>query len=108
MSEPELAFDTVHPSGHVLFRSCRGGYLHSVALTEAAMETDARTLADAIVRVADVSFLKAALEVRGEIVAAGYTPSAALPTAHDLDVATEKLLAHRLSRRDGDDNGSRS
>jgi hypothetical protein len=106
MSEPNLAFDTVHPSGHILFRSCRGGYLHSVALTEAAMDTDARTLAEAIVLAADASFLKAALEVRGEIVAAGHTPSAALPTAHDCEVATEKLLAHRLRRRDGHDTST--
>lgn len=100
MTEPNPAFDTVHPSGHILFRSCRGGYLHSVALTEAAMDTDAETLAAAIVLAADVSFLRAALEIRGEIVMAGHTPSAALPTARDLDVATEELLAHKLNRRD--------
>ncbi len=102
MTEPNPAFDTAHPSGHILFRSCRGGYLHSVALTEAAMDTDARTLAEAIVLTADVSFLKAALEVRGEIVTAGQTPSAAMPTADDLELATAKLLAHQLRRR-GDD-----
>ncbi|MGH3563287.1 MAG: DUF2694 family protein [Mycobacterium sp.] len=106
MTEPNPAFDTVHPSGHILFRSCRGGYLHSVALTEPAMNTDARTLAEAIVLVADVSFLKAALEVRGEIVAAGHTPSAALSTVHDLDMATAKLLAHQLHRRGGKDDSA--
>lgn len=100
MSESDPAFDAAHPSGHLLFRSCRGGYLHSVALTEAAMDTDAQTLAEAIVLAADVSFLRAALEVRSEIVAAGHTPSAALPTPHDLDVAAEWLLAHQLHRRD--------
>lgn len=100
MTRPDPAFDTTHPSGHVLFRSCRGGYLHSVVLTEAAMDTDAATLADAITWAADVSFLKAALEVRDEIVAAGHTPSAALPTAHDLHLATERLLGHQLHRRD--------
>lgn len=101
MTGPDPAFDTVHPSGHILFRSCRGGYLHSVALTEAAMDTDAGTLAEAILLAADVSFLKAALEVRSEIVAAGHTPSAALPTSYDLDTAAERLLAHRLQRRNG-------
>lgn len=101
MSEPEPEFDAVHPSGHVMFRSCRGGYLHSVALTEAALDTDASTLAEAIMRTADVSFLKAALQVRGEIVAQGHTPSAAVPTAHDLVIAAEKLLEHQLPRRDG-------
>ncbi|HET9876960.1 MAG TPA: DUF2694 family protein [Mycobacterium sp.] len=101
MSEPNPAFDAVHPSGHVLVRSCRGGYLHSVALTEPAMDTDAGTLAEAILLAADVSFLKAALEIRDEIVAAGHTSSATLPTVHDLDMAAEKLLAHQLRRRDG-------
>lgn len=96
MTEPNPAFDTAHPSGDVLFRSCRGGYLHSVALSEAAMAADVRRLAEAIVLVADVSFLKAALEIRGEIVTAGHAPSAAVPTNEDLRVATDRLLQHRL------------
>jgi hypothetical protein len=99
MTYANPAFDTVHPSGHILVRSCRGGYMHSVALSEAAMETDAETLAEGILLTADVSCLKALLEVRGEIVAAGHTPSAKVPTRSDLDVAIEKLLAHRLPRR---------
>lgn len=99
MTDPNPAFDTVHPSGGILFRSCRGGYAHSVALSESAMETDADTLAEAILLTADVSYLKAVLEVREEIVAAGYTPSAEVPTPHDLDVAIEKLVAHQLHRR---------
>lgn len=103
MTAPDPDFDTGHPSGQLLVRSCRGGYLHSVALTEAAMDTDAGTLAQAVLLTADVSFLKAALEIRGEIVAAGHTPSAALPTAADLDLATETLRAHRLGRRRSDD-----
>jgi hypothetical protein len=97
--EANPAFDTVHPSGHILVRSCRGGYMHSVTLSEAAMETDAETLARGILLTADVSCLKALLEVRGEIVAAGHTPSAEVPTSHDLNEAIEKLLAHRLRRR---------
>lgn len=100
MTTANPAFDTVHPSGHILVRSCRGGYMHSVALSEAAMETDAETLAEGILLTADVSCLKALLEVRHEIIAAGHTPSAEVPSAHDLDAAIEKLLAHRLRRRD--------
>jgi hypothetical protein len=101
MTEADSAFDTVHPSGHILVRSCRGGYMHSVALSDAAMSTDAESLAQAILLTADVSFLKAVMEVRGEIVAAGYTPSAEVPTAEDLDIAIETLVAHELPRRDG-------
>jgi Protein of unknown function (DUF2694) len=103
MTDANPAFDTVHPSGHILVRSCRGGYLHSVALSEAAMETDAATLARGILLTADVSYLKALMEVRSEIVAAGYTPSAEVPTTHDLDVAIEKLLAHQLQRPESAD-----
>jgi hypothetical protein len=103
MTEANPAFDTVHPSGHILVRSCRGGYMHSVTLSEAAMSTDAETLAHGILLTADVSHLKALMEVRGEIVAAGYTPSAEVPTTHDLDVAIEKLVAHELQCRDGAD-----
>jgi hypothetical protein len=33
-------------------------------------------------------------------VAAGHTPSAEVPTAQELDAAIDKLLAHRLRRRD--------
>jgi hypothetical protein len=100
MTEADSAFDTVHPSGHILVRSCRGGYMHSVALSDAAMSTDADSLAQAILLTADVSFLKAVMEVRSEIVAAGYTPSAEVPTAEDLDIAIETLVAHELPRRD--------
>jgi hypothetical protein len=100
MTEADPAFDTVHPSGHILVRSCRGGYMHSVTLSDAAMNTDAKTLAQGILLTADVSYLKAVMEVRGEIVAAGYTPSAEVPTARDLDMAIERLVAHELHRRD--------
>ena len=40
MTDANPAFDTVHPSGHILVRSCRGGYMHSVALSAEAMDTD--------------------------------------------------------------------
>jgi hypothetical protein len=101
MTDANPAFDTVHPSGHILVRSCRGGYIHSLALSEAAMDTDAGTLAQGILLTADVSYFKALMEVRGEIVAAGHTPSAEVPTPHDLDLAIEKLLTHELRRRQG-------
>jgi hypothetical protein len=74
--------------------------MHSVALSEEAMGTDAETLAQGILLTADVSCLKALLQVRDEILAAGHTPSAEVPTPYDLDVAIEKLLAHKLRRRD--------
>lgn len=100
MTDANPAFDTVHPSGHILARSCRGGYMHSVALSAEAMDTDAETLAEGILLTADVSCLKALLEVREEIVAAGHTPSTAVPTSYELDAAIEKLLSHKLRRRD--------
>lgn len=103
MTEANPAFDTVHPSGHILVRSCRGGYMHSVKLSEVAMASDAETLAQGILLTADVSYLKALMEVRCEIVAAGYTPSAEVPTSRDLDVAIDKLVAHELQHRDGTD-----
>jgi hypothetical protein len=94
---PNPAFDAVHPSGHILFRSCRGGYLHSVALSEAVMTTEAHRLAEAIRLTADVSYLKALMEVRGEILSAGHTPSAEVPTSSDFDAAVEALSDHQLS-----------
>ena len=45
MSGADPQFDAVHPSGHVLFRSSRGGYLHSVVLSEAVRDTDGQALA---------------------------------------------------------------
>ena len=96
MTEPDPEFDAVHPSGHILFRSCRGGYLHSVALAEAAMDTDAESLAHAVLLTADVSYLKALMRVRSEMIAAGHTPSADVPSERDLDAATTALQHHRL------------
>jgi Protein of unknown function (DUF2694) len=96
MTDPDQEFDAVHPSGHILFRSCRGGYLHSVTLAEAAMDTDAETLAHAVLLTADVSYLRALMQVRAEMVAAGYTPSAEVPSERDLDSATAALQDHRL------------
>lgn len=96
MTEPNPDFDTVHPSGHVVFRSCRGGYLHSVGLAEAAMDSEAQTLAEAVLLAADVSYFKAIMDVRDELVAAGQTPSGKVPTRGDLDGAVQALHDHRL------------
>jgi Protein of unknown function (DUF2694) len=103
VTEPNPDFDAMHPSGHVLIRSCRGGYLHSVALTEAAMDTDAAALAEAIRLTADVSHLMALMEVRAEILSAGHTPSAEVPTKADLEHAVARLREHPLRAADVDD-----
>ncbi len=96
MTEPDPEFDAVHPSGHILFRSCRGGYLHSVVLAEPAMDADAQTLAQGILLTADVSYLKALMQVRAEILAAGHTPSDDVAGGRDLELAAEVLRQHRL------------
>ena len=67
--EPDPAFDALHPSGAILFRSCRGGFMHSVILTEQVMEADASSLVEGILRASSVSFLKAAMQVRAEVIA---------------------------------------
>ena len=41
MSDPDPAFDAIHPSGQLMFRSSRGGCLHSVVLSDVAMTADA-------------------------------------------------------------------
>lgn len=99
MSEPDPEFDAVHPSGHVLFRSSRGGYLHSVVLSEAVADADAQALAEAVLRTAEVSHLKAVMQVRREIIDAGFSPSAGLPTPADLSRCEAELAEHRLTER---------
>lgn len=101
MTDPQAEFDALHPSGHLLFRSCRGGYLHSVTVTEAAMDTDAQSLAQGILLTANVSYLRALIAVRGEIIAVGHTPSAEVPSEGDLGSALAELAGHRLPRREG-------
>lgn len=96
MTEPNPDFDVLHPSGHLLFRSCRGGYLHSVVLTEEAMSAPAQELARAITLAADVSHLSALMEVRSEILAAGHTPSDEVPTQRELAAARAALAEHDL------------
>lgn len=98
--QPDPAFDTVHPSGAIMFRSSRGGCLHSVTLTEQAMQSDASSLAEGILRTASVSFLRAAMEIRAEVVAAQPDEGAQdLPTKVDLDKAIEELNSHVLPYR---------
>ncbi len=89
-------FDAAHPSGHVVFRSRRGGYLDSVVIGEAAMDVDSATLARAILLAADVSYLRAAMQVRAEIVETGYSPSGEMAHAGDLEAAELALRCHRL------------
>jgi Protein of unknown function (DUF2694) len=73
--------------------------MHSVVLSEEAMDTDAETPAKDILMTTDVSCLNALLDVRDEIVAARQTPCAEVPTPHHLDAAIEKPQAHKLLRR---------
>ncbi len=98
MTLPDPGFDAVHPSGTVVFRSCRGGYLHSVALAEGALDSDAHTLAAAVLLAADVSHLKAVMSIRDEIIDAGFTPSDQIPEPGDLTRAEATLRDHRLHR----------
>lgn len=97
MSEPDPRFDAVHPSGQLMFRSCAGGYLHSVVLSEEGMDADADTLAQAVLRAAEVSHLRAVMRIRREIIESGFTPSAELPGPADLSRAEADLADHRLA-----------
>ena len=63
---------------------------------DAAVNSVYQTLAEAIVLTAEVAFLKAALEIRADMVTTGHAPSAAVPTNDDLRVATERLVEHQL------------
>lgn len=94
--EPDPEFDAVHPSGQVMFRSARGGYLHSVVLSEAVSDCDAESLADAVLRTADVSHLKAVMQIRQEIMDAGFSPSAEMASPADLQRAEARLREHEL------------
>lgn len=98
MTEPDPQFDATHPSGQVLFRSCRGGYLHSVVLGEGIADADSAALADAVLLTAQLSHLKAVMEVRQEILEAGFSPSAELPSSADLNAVESALRMHRLGR----------
>lgn len=93
---PDPEFDTVHPSGHVMFRSARGGYLHSVVLSESATDHDATDLADAVLRCAEVSHLKATMQIRREIIDAGFSPSPEMAGPADLSRAEAALRDHQL------------
>jgi hypothetical protein len=96
MSDPDPAFDAIHPSGQLMFRSSRGGCLHSVVLSDVAMTADAPTLARAVLLAADVSYLHAVMQIRQEIVDAGFTPTTDLPGTRELDTAQDALRRHRL------------
>jgi hypothetical protein len=94
--EPDPVFDAVHPTGHLMFRSARGGYLHSVVLSESVRDHDAVALADAVLMAAEVSHLKAVMQIRREITDAGFSPSAEMATPADLSRAEAALRDHRL------------
>lgn len=96
MSDPDPDFDARHPSGQVLFRSCRGGYLHSVVLGERAPEADTTDLAAGVLLTAQVSHLRAVMEVRREIIGAGFTPSGEIAGEAELERAETALREHRL------------
>lgn len=96
MTDHDPDFDTVHPSGAVRFRSARGGCLHSVTLSEAAMRTDPQTLARAVLLAAEVSHLKAVMRVRQDIIDAGFTPSPDIAGPAEMNRAHAELLGHRL------------
>ena len=97
--EPDPDFDAVHPAGHLMFRSCRGGYLYGVVLSETAMDGDGETLAEAVLRTAEVSHLKSVMRIRREIIDGGFTPTPGLPTPTDLAEAEEALRGHRFEGR---------
>jgi len=96
MSEPDPAYDAFHPTGQLMFRSSRGGCLHSVLLSASAMDADSDILAQAILLTAEVSHLAAVMQVRQEIIDAGFTPSAGIPGPSDLGRAEGVLRRHRL------------
>jgi hypothetical protein len=89
MTDPAVQFDVIHPSGHLMFRSCPGGYLHSVLSGEAALDTDAKTLARAILLAADVSFLTAEQRIRAD----PYEPSSEILVTAQAALATHRLRA---------------
>ncbi len=104
MSEPGLdadpEFDATHPSGHLMFRSCRGGYLHSVVFSEAVRHCDAQSLAAAVLLAGEVSHLRAVMQIRQQIVDSGFTPSDELAGPAELRRAEVALHDHRLHSDD--------
>lgn len=95
LGEPDPRFDALHPSGQILFRSCHGGYLHSVVLGESALSFAADDLVDAVLLTARVSHLRAVMDVRQQIIDSGFTPSAELAAPEDLEAAETELVNHR-------------
>ena len=95
LGDPDPRFDALHPSGQILFRSCRGGYLHSVVLGESVLSFAADDLVDAVLLAAQVSHLRAVMDVRQQIIDSGFTPSAELATPKDLETAEAELANHR-------------
>lgn len=93
---PRDAFDAMHPSGTIRFRSSRGGILQHVEFADNLFDAFANgdQLAEGILLSADVSFLEAAMEVRAELNDGPMKPSADIPTPDDLDEAKQALRNH--------------
>ena len=81
--EPDPRFDALHPSGQILFRSCRGGYLRSVVLGESTVDFGADDLVSAGLLTARVSPLRAVMDIRRQIIDSGFTPSRELVVPRD-------------------------
>jgi hypothetical protein len=60
------------------------------------MNADSDSLARAVLLTAEVSHLAAVMQVRQEIIDAGFTPSAGIAGPSDLGRAEDVLLRHRL------------
>jgi hypothetical protein len=60
------------------------------------MDTDSDSLAQAVLLTAEVSHLAAVMQIRQEIIDAGFTPSAGIPGPTDLGRAEGVLRRHRL------------
>ncbi|SKO35197.1 Protein of uncharacterised function (DUF2694) [Mycobacteroides abscessus subsp. abscessus] len=93
------AHRAVHPSGTILWQSGRGGLMEAMQVTEGAFTqfADAEELAEAIQLTADVSFLKAAMQVRAELLSGHTPPSSKMATRDDLAEAERKLRNHGRS-----------
>lgn len=90
-------FEAVHPTGGLLFRSSRGGAMDSVHFDSEVLTTfpSALALARGILLTERVSRLKAVMEIREELIAAGTPPSAAVATRDDLATAEMELRNDR-------------
>ena len=75
--------------------------MQGIQLTGDVLHTfaDADELAEAIELTANVSFLKAAMVIREELLQAGTPPSARTPTRDDLAIAEKALRNHKYTQK---------